>query len=261
MRKIIYLLILVILISGCTTFYNTRRSQDIVIKVPAPQLPEYEKLTYQISWLGLPVGTITSSIEGIKKIDGRDAYILEVVAQTNDFCSAIYRIDDRFVSYMDVEHLYTLRHEVYRREGRFKKDAITDFDQVNHKAYFRNLLDKSEKVIDISPMVQDTLSACYYFMILPVAVGDRVEYAVYNNEDNYQLFGLIQSKGFIWVPTLGKREAFYIQPYAQLEGEEVKKGKLSGYFSCDKRRIPLLAVVEAPMFTKITASLYKIEYR
>ena len=235
-------------------------NEEIIIKPPQLRLPEYEYLKYTVRWLGVPVGYITASIKGIEVLNGRRAYVLEVIVKTNAFCSAIYKINDRFLSYMDVESMYTLRHEVYRREGRYKKDAITDFNQVTHKAYFRNMLDGSEKEFDIPPNVQDTLSACYYFRLLPIEIDKKIEYAVCNNESIYQLFGVIESKDFIKIPKLGKRAAFYMQPYAKLKNKKVKKGRASGYFSVGKERLPLLAVVQAPVLTKVTASLSKIEY-
>jgi len=235
-------------------------SKEIVIEPPQSRLPENEHLKYIVRWLGVPVGYITASIKGTKVIKGREAYMLEVIVKTNAFCSAIYKIDDRYLSYMDTEGAYTLRHEVYRREGRYKKDAITDFDQINHRAHFKNLLDGSEKDFDIPPRVQDTLSACYYFRLLPVEIGKRIEYAVCNNEAVYQLFGAIESQDFINIPGLGKRQAFYMQPYAKIKDETVKKGRVSGYFSTDSKRLPLLAAVKAPMFTEVTASLSEIVY-
>jgi hypothetical protein len=235
--------------------------KDIIIEPVQLHLPEYERLVYTVRWLGMPVGTITASINGIKEIKGRKAYKLEVIAQTNAFCSAIYKIDDRFISYMDIENFYTLRHEVYRKEGRYKKDAITDFDHENKKAYYQHLPGDSITTIDIPYGVQDTLSACYYFRLLSLGVGEKVEYSVYNNEKIYQLFGVIETKDYIRLPRLGKRSAFYIQPYAQIEGEQVKKGRVGGYFSADSKRVPLLAVVQAPLFTEVTASLESVEYR
>jgi hypothetical protein len=244
---------------------NTRTAhdavEDIVIERAQAYLPEYEKLVYSVRWLGMPVGHIIASINGIKQIDGRSAYEVEVTVKTNAFCSAIYKINDRFVSYIDVKGFYTLRHEVYRAEGRYRKDAVTRFDHLNKKAYFKNLLDKSEKIIDIPYGVQDTLSACYYFRLLSVELDEKIEYAVYSNEDIYQLFGVIEEKDFIRLPRLGRNPAFRIQPYAQIKGEQVKKGRVSGYFSVDAKRLPLLAVVQAPMFTEVTASLDSAEYR
>lgn len=249
-----------ILVNGCGVIYRAKRPSDIIIQEPDSRLPSYERLVYNIKWLGLSVGKITSSIKGIEKKGDKEVYVLEVTVKTNPFCSAIYKIEDRFISYMDVNELYTLRHEVYRREGRYKKDAITDFDQLNNKAYFKNFIDNSEKVFDIPPRVQDTLSACYYFRLLSIKLGDSIKYAVYNNEDNYNLFGLIESKTFINLPRIGRSAAFHMQPYAELNGERVKKGKLSVYFSCDKKRLPLLVIIEAPLFTKVIAYLYEIEY-
>jgi hypothetical protein len=272
MRALKKNILLLVLITLCQNSYGSQNFtpaniklgryavEDIIIETAQPKLPEYEKLIYSVKWLGIPVGTITASIKGIKAINGRMAYQLEVTAKTNAFCSAIYRIDDKFVSYMDIENFYTLRHEVYRREGRYQKDAITDFDHENKKAYYQHLPGDSIEAIDIPYGVQDTLSACYYFRLLSLDVENKIEYSVYNNERIYQLFGIIESKDYVRLPRMGRKAAFYIQPYAQIEGEQVKKGRVGGYFSADSRRIPLLAVVQAPMFTEVTASLESIEY-
>lgn len=226
-------------------------------KISSPRLPEGEELTYKIKWLGIPVGVATSRINGIKKINGRNAYELVITAKTNDFCSRIYKIEDRYVSYMDVEELYTLRHEVYRREGRYKKDAITDFDQVNHKAYFKHLFNGSKKVVDIPPRVQDSVSIAYYFRLVPVKLGEMKKFSVYNNESVYQIYGTIEKKVTIKVPYIGLKEAFLIQPYAKLKGEEVRKGNARGYFSCDEKRVPLISIVKGPVFTEVVAYLVK----
>ncbi|MFA6384717.1 MAG: DUF3108 domain-containing protein [Candidatus Omnitrophota bacterium] len=234
------------------------RAADIIIEQPDKRLPEYEVMTFNLKWIGIHVGTVTMSIKGIQKIKGRDAYVLEAAFRSNRFLSAIYKIEDRFVSYMDVETLYTLRQEVYRREGSYRKDAITVFDQINHKAYFKNWVDRSEKTIDIPPGVQDTLSACYYFMLLPLKVGDRIEYSVYNSEQIYQLVGVVEEKVFIKTAALGFKEAFKMQPYVKQDGKKVQKGDLSAYFGCDKRRLPLIGKLKGVIFTEAVFTLSRI---
>ena len=273
MRRYIFWLLLIFLVSGCAITRRTsskkfldekgnviKRAQDIVIQAPEQRLPEYEKLTFRIRWLGLHVGDVTLEIKGIQNINGRSAYVLEAAFKSNVFLSVIYKINDRFVSYMDVEKLCSLRHEVYRREGFYKKDAVTDFDHENKKAHFKNFLDKSEKNFDIPAGVQDTLSACYYFMLLPLKEGDRIEYTVCNNEENYQLIGVVESKVFIETVAFREKQAFHIQPYAKLKGKKVEKGNLRAYFGCDKRRLPLLGVLKGPVFTEVTIALIKTEY-
>jgi Protein of unknown function (DUF3108). len=224
-------------------------------KISPNSLPIGEELTYKAKWLGIPVGSATARINGIKNINGRDAYELVITVKTNAFCSAIYKIDDRYVSYMDVKELYTLRHEVYRREGRYKKDAITDFDQIDHKAYFKHQFNGSEKTIDIPPGVQDPVSMAYYLRFIPVKLGEMKEFSVYNNESVYKIYGVMEKQVTIKVPGMGKKEAYLIQPYAKLEGEVVKKGTMRGYFSCDEKRVPLLAAAKGPVFTEVVAYL------
>lgn len=227
--------------------------------LPSARLPTHEELVYNVRWLAFRAGTITASIKGIKKIQNRDAYEIEVVIKTSGFFKGIRKVDDRFVSYMDAEHFYTLRHEEYRMEHRRKKCNITDFDQVKHRAHFVNLLDKTETDFDIPPDTQDILTACYFFRTLPVSPGAKFEYNVFHGGFSYKLFGTIEGIEEIRVPKLGIKEAFYIQPYFRAKDEDPKKVRVSGYFSYDEKRVPLLAVVKAPLFTEVTAYLNKSE--
>ena len=235
-------------------------AEDAAIDLPQMRLSQSQILTFNVQWLGISVGKITISVKGIKEIRQRQAYVLEAIFQSNAFLSSIYKIEDRYVSYLDVEKLYTLRHEVYRRDGKYKKDAITEFYQEKHLAKFKNFIDNSEKEFEIPENVQDPLTTCFYLMLLPLKFQDKIELPVCNNEANYQLFGLIETLAFIKTPGAGERRAFLIQPYARLKGEKVEKGNLKAYFSCDKTRIPLLAVLQGPIFTEVSVVLTKIEY-
>jgi hypothetical protein len=97
-------------------------------------------------------------------------------------------------------------------------------------------------------------------MLIPLKGGEKAEFAVCNNEANYQLFAVVESRAFIKTPGLGERRAFLMQPYAKLKGEKVEKGNLKAYFSCDKKRLPLLAILQGPVFTEVTLILDKVDY-
>lgn len=219
------------------------------------ELPTGEKLTYTVKWLGIPVGTLTSSIKGTEDVGSRPAYVLEAVLRTNRFCSKIFPVNDRYVSYVDKRDLRVLRHEVYRREGRYKKDAVTVFDHASGKAYFRNLLDKSEKVFDIPEGVYDFLGAYYFFRSLPLKVGDKIRYTVSADEKNYQVVVMVKSQTALKLGRLGRKKALLIQPYVMREGKELKEGRAHGYYGLEGSRPLLGAVITAPLFTKITAFL------
>lgn len=229
-------------------------ARDIAIEKAAAPFRVGEELTYELAWVGIPVGTVVARVKGIERLDGREAYVVELTARTNAFCSKIYPVDDTYVSYIDKERYVSLKHVVRRREGRYRKDAVTVFDHTAKKAYFHNLGDGSRKTFDIPADAQDSLSAAYYFRTIDAHVGQKIGYTVVNNEEVYSLFGLIEKKAFIRVGNVSY-ETFYVEPYAVLKGERVKKGSASGYFSCDNLRIPVYGMVRAPLFTKITAVL------
>lgn len=274
MRWVYAIALWLLVLPGCSAFFP-RVSDEAAMNVktgvvssgtdacvPGPEhgFPAYERLTYEMRWVGIPVGIVAMTIKGKEELNGRPVYVLEATARTNAFCSAIYNIDDRFISYMDAQDLCTVRHEVHRKEGSFSKDSRTDFDQVNHKAYYTNLLENTSKEFDIPVHTQDTLTAAYYFRFLPMRLGDRVEYSVCNNEKNYRLLALIGSRGTVRLaPGLGVMRMFTVEPFAELSGERVDKGRVSAYYSWDERRLPLFAVIKAPVFTSVTVMLSKIE--
>lgn len=265
-----------IMIAGCATV-QTREDvlrQAKVIKekhveeevslpgpMPLVSLPVYEKLFFKAKYLGITVGTMTTEIKGMTKINGRDAYEFEVTAKTNNFFSKFFKVEDRFVSYMDAEHLHVLRHEEYRREGNYRKEAIVDFDHVNHKAHYQHLFNNSAYMVDIPDNVLDVVTANYYVRMRPWSVGDTFDLAVYVDEEVYNLLGLIKTKTRLRVPKLGRREVFVFQPYAMLDGEEVKKGKAVGYFATDHYRTPLKGLVKTPIFGSASIVFDKAEYQ
>jgi len=235
------------------------KAKFIQIEKPLSKLPEYESLTYKIKMIGIPVGYMKASIKGIKKFKGRDVYELELLAWTNKVASKIFRIEDRYVSYLDAEHFYPLQFEEYRQEGKYRRDAITEFDHENGKGRFTNLLNKSVDEFEIPAGVQDLLSGVYYFRMLSLPADGLVKFHVSTDAKVYQFQGVVQSKRFIRLPQIGKVESFHFQPYIHHKGKKVKKGRLKGYFSTDSKRMPLLTVMKAPLFAKLTITLYEIE--
>ncbi len=236
-----------------------RKAEDIIIEEPGRRLPERETLKFSLKLIGIQIGTVTMSIKGIEMIDGREAYHLEALFESSGFLSRVYKISDRFVSFMDVENLRPLRQEVFRSEGGFRKKAITRFDHTGRKAYFTDLLNNVTREIDIPEGAQDTLSACYYFLLLPLKSNDSIDYHVYNSEMVYRLKGSVGDKVFIKTALFGIKDAFEIQPYVELNGKRVKKGELSAYFSCDSKRLPLMGRIKGVVFADAVFTLSGIE--
>ncbi|MBF0485897.1 MAG: DUF3108 domain-containing protein [Candidatus Omnitrophica bacterium] len=220
--------------------------------------PVGERLVFSVRWLMIHAGEIVSEVKGVEDVHGRKAYRIEVTARTVGFCSKLYRIEDRYISYMDVEELHTLRYEEHRREGSYVRDAVTDFDQENHKARFKNFTDKSEKVYDIPEHVQDTVTAAYYARLLPLKVGRSFGIMAANSERVFDLFVAIPRIERVAGLSGKEEDAFFLQPFAHCNGQKVREGKLHGFVSTGKGREPLLIVIQAPVFTQVTAALVSV---
>lgn len=216
-------------------------------------LPEKETVMFRIKWLGITAGEITSEIKGFTELRGRKVYRIEVTARTVGLCSKLYRVEDRYVSYLDAEHLYSLRHEVHRREGGYRKDAVVDFDQEKHMAHFTSATDGSEKRFSIPADTQDTVTASYVARTFDLEPGKRFAIRVCNSEKNYTIDLGIGKK--TRMRTLGNElvDVVRLQPRAHFKDNVVRDGRLSGYVEAVPGHAPVFIVIKAPVFTCLTA--------
>ena len=270
LKYIFLFLLATVMISGCATTTRERlidrgeiirqraEAMDFSLAPPMNRLPEKEKLIYKVRYMGMTIGEIVAEIHGTTEMHGRPAYHFVLTAKTDGFFSKIFKAESTYVSYMDMEHLHVLRHEEYRREGSYRKDAVIDFDYEKGQAFFKNLLSGETKTFPIKNGLQNGLSAVYYFRMLPLEAGDTIDYEVNVSEDTYNLFGLVMGRRVISLPNFKRIESFELQPYAHLNGERVQKGNLTGHFMIDERRVPLRADVRTPIFGSASVFLHEI---
>ena len=223
-----------------------------------PRFHTRKRLTYLMAWNGIPVGRVIAESGDVIKYRGRDVHVMTVVTESNEFLSKIYRVEDKYTSYVDAETITSRWYEADRREGNYRKHLVVEYDFDKMEAIYTNLRDGSVKRCPIEENVQDPVSAICYFMTMPVRPGEMVGITVNLNEKNYKLYGKVGKVEVVRLPGMGSRAAFEIRPYAKLEGKMVKKGRAWMYFSADENRYPVYGVVLIP-FGKVTATLRSIE--
>jgi len=267
------LIALLFFISGCASVIHIKKTrldteiegkviaaEDTKIEPASKKLKVGEKLVYRLAWIGVPVGIIRTEVKEIVEINGYETFHVVLTVKTNLFCSAIYKIDDRFETYMDTKTMLPIKHKLKRREGRHKKDYTVDFDHTRNIATYHNLREKTTKEVKFPKGSHDPLSAIYFYRMQDVDVGDKLDFHVNLNEKDYRVTGEIEKKEIVQVPEIGVYDAFLTRPQATLNGEEVKKGKAIGYVSCDSSRIPLFGVVDVwvRLIGRITLTLGEI---
>lgn len=252
-----------VLISGCGTVgqYRIRGTQqEIKIEPPRAKLEIGEKLTYKVEWLGLDVGIATLSVEGITECNGRKVYHIIARAWSSPIISKIYKVEDVISTYIDVEGLYPVRFEKKQREGGYRSDEYTDFDQKKGKARYFSRLNHSKKEYNIPKNVQDPLSCLYYFRLQDADIGSSIFVNVIADEKNYLLEAKLNKKGFVNITGVGEWEAFMVEPIPWFQGKIKRKAKATMWLSADEKRIPLLMVTRGiPFIGTVTITLQKIE--
>jgi hypothetical protein len=219
-----------------------------------------EKLTYEIRWMGIPVGIASFNVKEIERVNERDCYHIVATVRSNSFLSKIYRVEDEFQTYIDKEMLYSHRFIKKQAEGRYRSQEIVNYDQDKHTGIYKSLLNNSTKELIIPEKAQDDLSAIYYFRMQDIDVPSAIAMNVNADEKNWLLRIEVLRKGIMNLPRIGNLEAIEVEPSAtRTDGKPLKKGRIWLWFGADENRIPLAAKANAPIVGTVSAVLTQIE--
>jgi hypothetical protein len=221
------------------TFYDSVYADELPpdsLTVLAPSYVPFgagEKLVFSVQYGLVTAGEATLEVRNLAALGGRPCYRILSDARTNDFFSKFFEVRDRYESYMDTTNLYSLRYEKHVREGKFKRDDIVDFDQVGHRAIYKN------KKVPIPPRTQDVLSAMYYVRTLPLEVGQSIALANHTDGKNYPLIIKVLGRERVKVDA-GEFDCIVVEPILRGPGVFTQKGRLTVWLTDDRRRMPVL---------------------
>jgi len=217
-----------------------------------------EKFVYDVFWNGIPAGVGSMEVVEETQIDGSEAYHVVATAKSNDFLSAIYKLDDKIHSYIDKKNMCSLRFEKHQREGKYKADEVVIYDQKKHRGYYESLLNKSKKEFDIPDRVQDLVSVFYYFRTLDVAPNSSVILDVNADEKNWKADMHVLNTQELDIRRNGKYEVFCLEPRVPFKGVLSRRGRTLVYFTADENRVPVFIKIWVK-FGYITGVLRRTE--
>lgn len=233
MRKpfLLSVLVLTTLFSSAMIFSladNFRKIENKAFKVG-------EKLTYNVNYGFVTAGIAAFHIPKIKRISGRDAYHVTFEVNTVPSFDWIFKVRDRYETYLDVEGLFPWRFEQHIREGSYSRDFSAFFDQRKGKAK------TSEGEYDIPKYVNDIVSAFYLartFDFSKMKVDDRVNLKNFYKNKVYELDVKYHGKETVEVPA-GKFDCIIIEPLVQEGGLFKSEGSILIWMSDDALKIPV----------------------
>jgi Protein of unknown function (DUF3108) len=222
---------------------------------PAAKIYLGEKITFEISYLGVTVGEAVAEVKEMVKVNGRDAYHIEIQVRSRAILNWIYKVRDTHHSYIDAEHFHSLRYEKKIQEGRYWTDESMEYDQEAHIGRFHSLKDHSRKEMFIPKNVQDQISCCYWLRLQEIKPDSKTLIPVNADEKNWDLEVVTHGMKEMKIDSVGVFQAVEVEPIIMFEGFFVRRGKVRGWISLDERRVPLVMKVKVPVLGEVVATL------
>lgn len=216
-----------------------------------------EKFTFDITWMGISAATATLEVFQKTKYKDNEVYHIVSTARSSNFISTFYPVEDKVETFIDAKGVFSYLMKVRQREGRYKSDKEIEFDQMNHKAYYRKAGSK-EEVFDIPPKIQDALSCFYYFRTLDnIEVGKSVFIETFESKKTWQLEVQALGREKIKTPA-GEFNTILIKPLLKFKGIFINKGDVYLWVTDDYRKIPV-QMKSKVIIGYFTATLIDIE--
>ncbi len=223
-----------------------------------------EKLTYNISYLGIVAGSAELEVLPDKIMDGRRVLHALGHAVSTPLFSLVYRLDDTIESFMDWDGSFSHRFHLILDDKKQHRDSIELYDSKKQQTFFWSRWeypDHSKKEIkethDIPALVQDTLSSLFYLRTVPLEVGGVVTFPMVSEGKTSEVVCHVLRKESYRSP-LGQATAIVVRPDVKFDGILKKTGDSFIWYSDDARRFPLRMEARVRVGT-VVADLTKIE--
>jgi hypothetical protein len=217
-------------------------SQTQIRKVENTTFQRGEYLKYRVfydSWITywMTAGYGTIEVDTAKtEVNGRPTYHIVVNGKSANVFNVFFKVHDKYETFMDEEGLMPLKFIRYTREGGYKKDDTVFFDNNALKA--RSM----RKVKDITPYVQDIVSAFYFVRTWnfdTAEVGDTYLIDFFLDDSLYHSEIIFQGRD--WVKTdYGKLWCMKFKPSVAVGEVFTDPYPMEMWVTDDKNKIPVL---------------------
>ena len=211
------------------------KSNTSIRVMPHTAFAEGERLVFDVGYSFITAGEAVMSIPKTDSVFGRQVYqVLFTVNSTKTF-SWIFKVDDRYETFLDIEGVFPWHFTQRVREGSYSRDFSAWFDQVKNLAYTGN------KEYPIPPYVHDAVSAFYYVRTLDYSkskIGERMMLQNFFKDTTYSLAVKFLGRQRISVDA-GTFNCIIVEPMMKEGGLFKAEGKVLIWLTDDERKIPV----------------------
>jgi len=188
-----------------------------------------ERLTYDVRFGGIKVGTGRMEVVGTQDVRGREAWHTRFTVKGG---IPFYKVNDRMESWIDTRTFESLRFVQDLEEG--TRDAERTYEIYPERAVYSEN-GKTDAVPSVSEPLDDA-AFMYFVRTIPLEVGKTYEFNRYFRPDRNPVQIRVLRRETVEVPA-GKYRTIVIQPVIKSKGIFSEKGHAEMYLTDDSRRL------------------------
>ncbi|GFE57838.1 DUF3108 domain-containing protein [Geobacter sp. AOG1] len=213
---------------------------------------EREKLSYQISMFGFPVGS--AELEA-KNERGEVRITLKVTS--NAALASLYPVDD----FIETRHIAGnfIVTKIRQQEGSLRSNRGFTLFLRDKKVFWHNLFThKSSNETVPTSDVLDLLSGFYYLRGRPLKVGTSEMLQVYDSDQYTEIPVQVLRRERVSLPGFRKADTIVIKPQFKTDGIFKRTGDVTIWLADDNSRAPVKVETQIPL-GKVTVELLSAE--
>jgi hypothetical protein len=210
-------------------------SATTIRSIPQSAFGVGERLVFDVGYSFITAGEAVMSVPKLDTLFGRAVYqVLFTVNSTPTF-SWIYKVEDRYATYLDVQGIFPWKFTQKVREGSYRRDFTAWFDQVKNIAY------ANDKQYSIPPYVHDAVSAFYFVRTMDFSrsrAGEKTMLYNFYKDSTYSLAVKFLGRQRIEVDA-GTFNCVIVEPLMKEGGLFKSEGRVIIWLTDDERKIPV----------------------
>lgn len=218
-----------------------RRREDslkalVLRSIPNTAFGVGERLAFDINYGYVTAGEAILTILQHENVRDRRCYRVEVHVRSSPSFSLFYRVEDRYLTFIDVETLAPWKFEQHIREGSYKRDFVATFDQ-----YTATVVTTDGGTFDTPKYVHDIMSAFYYVRALDLSgknTGDQIELKNFYKDKTHDLVVRVLGRQELEVEA-GTFRTIVVEPLVREGGLFKSEGRIVVWLTDDERKIPI----------------------
>ncbi len=211
-----------------TRFFRYRKVENVAFGVG-------ERLVFDVKYGFITAGEAVMWIPSYDSIQGRKCLHVNFTVNSLPSFSWIYKVEDRYSTFIDAEAIAPLRFEQHIREGSYSRDFWAEFDQP------RGIARTSEGQYPIPRYVHDIMSAFYYARTIDYADSRQGDMSVLHNfykDTSYELGVKFLGRQELEIAA-GTFKTVVVEPLVKEGGLFKSEGRIVIWLTDDERKIPV----------------------